>query len=93
MRLGSSSCLLPYLPKSGTRIPLWRRFPKATAVARGPAHRDCPAGRALAGQLLRKWQPLSCRLWGPPCLQNSRNCYQWTSNAVSTPHCAPPSLG
>ena len=39
MRLSVSSCFLPYLPKSGTRIPLWRRCPKATAVARGPAHK------------------------------------------------------
>lgn len=42
MRLGVSSCFLPYLPKSGTRIPLWRRFPKATAVAQGPAHKGLP---------------------------------------------------
>lgn len=64
--------------------------PRPPRSPRDPPTRDCPAGRALAGQLLRKWQPLSSRLWGPPCLQNSRNCYQWTSKAVSTPHCAPP---
>lgn len=41
MRLSVSSCFLPYLPKSGTRIPLWRRCPKATAVAhKGLARRQ-----------------------------------------------------
>ena len=42
MRLSVSSCVLPCLPKSGTRIPLWRCCPKATAVARGPAHKGLP---------------------------------------------------